>query len=150
MLVQTCVTFLAASFGALFGALLSRRTERFKHLQELRSAAYVDFLIGFAKVTRAQKLKTKDEQSILEEREGLSIVTNSRARIAIYGGHEVVQALSKFAHLGVQTHTPEGMKAFGDLCSVMRAETGRRNTPSENIMLVLFGSKGLQPGPPGP
>jgi hypothetical protein len=40
LLLQTAVTFVAAGLGAIFGAFLTRRTERFKHLQELRSAAY--------------------------------------------------------------------------------------------------------------
>ena len=144
LLIQTGVTFIAASLGAIFGALLTRRTEQFKHLQELRSAAYVDFLTGFARVTRAQNDKMKDERSRLEELEGSVTVTNSRARIAIYGGPEVVQALSKFIGLGTQTHTPEGRQAFSDLCSVMRAETGRKRAPSEDITQVLFSPKDLK------
>jgi hypothetical protein len=48
LLIQTAVTFVAAGLGAIFGAFLTRRTERFKHLQELRSAAYADFLRGVA------------------------------------------------------------------------------------------------------
>ena len=48
-LIQTAVTFVAAGLGAILGAILgaflTRRTERFKHLQELRSAAYA---IAFA------------------------------------------------------------------------------------------------------
>lgn len=135
------MTFIAASLGAIFGAILTRRTERFKHLQEMRSNAYVDFLRGFARVIRAQNDKLKDERSVLEEREGLVIMTDSRARIAVYGDHEVVQALSKFISLGTQTRTVEGMKAYADLCSIMRRETGRKCTPSEDIMQVLFSPK---------
>jgi hypothetical protein len=150
ILLQTGVTFVAASFGAAFGALLTRRTEQFKHLQELRSAAYADFLIGFSKVIRAQRDKPQGEQSKLEEHEGRVLMTNSRARIAIYGGHEVVRALSRFSSVGTQTNTPEGRKAFADICSVMRAETGRRNTAPEDITRVLFSpSKDTGASPPG-
>ena len=39
LIIQTAVTFVAASIGAIFGAFLIRRTERFRHLQELRTAA---------------------------------------------------------------------------------------------------------------
>ena len=141
LLFQTAVTFIAASLGAILGSLLTLRTERFKHLQELRSTAYVDFLRGFARVTRAQNEKMKDEHSMLEEREGNVTVTDSRARIAIYGGHDVVQALSRFIDLGTQTHTLEGRKAFVDLCSVMRTETGRKHALPEDIKVVLFGRK---------
>lgn len=34
LLIQTAATFVAAGLGAIFGAFLTRRTERFKHLQE--------------------------------------------------------------------------------------------------------------------
>jgi hypothetical protein len=124
LLVQTGVTFVAASLGAIFGAFLTRRTEKFKHLQELRSAAYVDFLRAFARVGRAQSDKMQGERSALEELEGRVIVTDARSRIAIYGGKAVVHALSKFISLGTQTLTAEGMQAFTELCMLMRAEAG--------------------------
>jgi len=53
LIIQTGVTFIAASLGAIFGAFLTRRIEQFKHLQELRSKAYADFLRGSAKVVIA-------------------------------------------------------------------------------------------------
>jgi hypothetical protein len=138
LLIQTAVTFVAASIGAIFGAFLTRRTETFKHLQELRSTAYADFLRGFAKVGRAQMDTARDERSGLEELEGRVIVTDARSRIAIYGGEDVVHALSKFISLGTQTLNPEGMKAFADLCAMMRAETGRESVSVEDITKVLF------------
>jgi ATP-dependent protease HslVU (ClpYQ) peptidase subunit len=133
-LIQIVVTFIAA----FFGAFLTRRTERFKHLQELRSTAYADFLRGFAKVGRAQSDTMRDERSMLEELEGRVIVTDSRSRIAIYGGKDVVHALSKFIGLGTQTHTPEGMQAFAELCMLMRAEAGMGRASFDDISRVLF------------
>jgi len=138
LLIQTGVTFVAASLGAVFGAFLTRRTERFKHLQELRSAAYADFLRGFAKVGRAQVDSMGDERAKLEELEGRVIVTDSRSRIAIYGGTDVVHALSQFVGLGTQTLTPEGMRAFAGLCMLMRAEAGRKGAAAEDITRILF------------
>jgi hypothetical protein len=123
LLIQTGVTFFAASLGAIFGAFLTRRTEKFKHLQELRSAAYTDFLRGVA---------TAAEQS------GIALVADARARIAIYGGKDVVHSLSEFITLGAQTQNREGMQAFADLCRVMRAETGWGHAPVEEITKVLF------------
>jgi hypothetical protein len=63
LLIQTGVTFIAAGLGTILGAFLTRRTERFKHLQELRYTAYADFLRGFAKVGRAQVDGTRDERA---------------------------------------------------------------------------------------
>jgi len=138
LLLQTAVTFFAASIGAIFGAFLTRRTEKFKHLQELRSAAYADFLRGFARIGRAQTDTELDERGKLEELEGRVIVTDSRSRIAIYGGKDVVSAMSKFIATGTQTLTPEGMKAFAELCRSMRADTGREPVPIEDITRLLY------------
>jgi len=137
VLIQTGVTFVAASLGAIFGAFLTRRTESFKHIQELRSAAYADFLSGFAKVVRAQNEK-RDEASKLKEREGMVLVTDSRSRITIYGGDKVVSALADFISRGTQTLTPQGMVAFARLCTAMRAEAGRKGASFEDISKILF------------
>lgn len=131
LIIQTAVTFAAASIGAVFGAFLARRTERFKHLQELRSVAYADFLRGFAKAAGPQDLNTNEVEVRI-------MVADSQARIAIYGGKDVVSALSKFAALGRQTQTPEGMQAFANLCVLMRAETGREHVAIEDIRRILF------------
>lgn len=133
-LIQIGLTFIAA----FLGAFLTRRTEQFKHLQELRSIAYADFLRGFAKVGRAQSDTMRDERSKLEELEGRVIVTDSRSRIAIYGGKEVVHALSRFISFGTQSLTPEGRKAFAELCTLMRTEAGREPASVDDISTVLF------------
>jgi hypothetical protein len=123
LFVQTAITFVAAGLGSILGAYLTRRTERFKHLQELRSAAYTDFLRGVATAS---------------EQQGRALVADSRARIAIYGGQSVVHSLSQFIALGGQTRDVNGMQAFAELCMVMRAETGRGQVPVEDIQQVLF------------
>ncbi|MGB7585521.1 MAG: hypothetical protein WBM11_11795 [Terriglobales bacterium] len=122
LLVQTVVTFVAATLGAFLGAFLTRRTERFKHLQELRSASYTDFLRGVANAAG-----------------GKALVADARARIAVYGEESVVRSLSHFLALGGQTQNDEGTRAFAELCQSMRAETGRESVPVEDIMRLLFG-----------
>ena len=80
----------------------------------------------------------RDERSTLEELEGRVFVTDSRSRIAIYGGETVVQALARFISLGTQTRTPEGMHAFAELCMLMRAEAGREQASFDDVSRVLF------------
>ena len=131
LLLQTAVTFAAASLGAIFGAYLTRRTERFKHLQELRSAAYADFVrgvAGAAEQSHAHNTATG----------GIALVADARARIAIYGGKGVVHSLSEFIALGAQTCNAHGMQAFAELCTSMRAVTGREHLPVEEISKILF------------
>jgi|GEM_PF-1239962 len=139
LLTQTGFTFIAASLGAIIGAFLTRRIERFKHLQELRSTAYADFLRGFARVGRAQADGNKDARSRLEELDGRITVTDARSRIAIYGSTTVIRAFAKFVEHGTQTIEPDGMRAFAELCSLMRAEATKGGTPPEDIERVLFG-----------
>lgn len=154
ILIQTAVTFVAATFGAIFGAFLTRWTERFKHVQELRSAAYVDFTRGFAKVANAQNVWRENERSAAEEFEGNIIVTDAKARICVYGSKPVLHALCVFSKQGSQTHTPEGMRAYTELCTLMRREAVRGRVAFEDVTTVLFGnseasakSKNLPPKP---
>jgi hypothetical protein len=134
LLIQTGITFVAATLGATFGAFLARRNEQLKHLQELRSNAYADFLRGFAKVGRAQQ----DGGDRVSELDGRLIVTDARSRIAIYGSPGVIHALAQFIDLGTQTLSPEGQRAFAKLCSLMRDETMRQSTAIREIETVLF------------
>jgi hypothetical protein len=124
LIIQTALTFVAATVGAFLGAFLTRRTEKFKHLQELRSAAYIDFVQGVANAA--------------QQSGGIAEVADARCRIAIYGGKSVVHSLSEFIAHGAQTCNPKGMEAFTELCRVMRAETGRELVPFQDIKRLLF------------
>jgi len=140
LFVQTALTFVAAGLGAIFGAFLARRTERYKQLQGLRAAAYVDFLRGFAKVAITQNDGVRDERSFLEERDGMITMTDAKARIAIYGSEEVVHAVSAFISRGSQTHTSEGMRALTEVCELMRNEGFSERASSEDVNRLLFSS----------
>lgn len=133
--IQIVLTFVAA----FLGAFLTRWTEQQKHVRELRSIAYTDFLRGFARVGRAQSDEMPRERREQEELEGRALVTDARARIVIYGGRAVVHALSQFANSGMHTLSPEGMKQFAWLCAQMRAEAGKEQVSSQDIGTVLFG-----------
>jgi hypothetical protein len=134
-LIQIVLTFSAA----FLGAFLTRRTEQAKHLRELRSTAYADFLRGFAGVGRAQNDEMSRERREQEELDGRMLVTDARARIVIYGGRNVVHALSQFVNVGMHTLSPEGQKQFAGLCALMRAETGKEQVSPQDIGTVLFG-----------
>jgi|SRR5580692_2129621 hypothetical protein len=124
MSVTQLVTFIAAGLGAWLGAFLTRRNERVKHLQELRSAAYIDFVRGIA--------------TAVQQGGDMAQVADARARIAIYGGKTVVRSLSAFIERGSQTENAEGMLAFAELCKAMRTETGREYVRLEDIDRILF------------
>ena len=87
---------------------------------------------------RAQSDSMKDEHGTPEQPRGRALVADSRARIAIYGGKDVVHSLSEFIALGAQTCNREGMQAFAALCRSMRAETGREHVSIEDTRRILF------------
>jgi hypothetical protein len=95
LFTQTSLTFVAAGLGLIFGAFLTRRTERYKQLQSLRAAAYVDFLRGVSKLGIVQKESVR------------MTVADAKARIAIYGSRNVVRSLSAFMDGGAVLNTSE-------------------------------------------
>ena len=140
LLFQTALTVVAAGIGAIFGTFLTRHTERYKQLQGLRAAAYVDFLRGVSKLAAVGRDTLKNEANLLEEREGKIIVTDARARIAIYGSKRVVQSLSKFISGGAVLNTDERLHSFTGVCELMRNEsTGKTERASfEDVHRLLF------------
>ena len=141
LLIQTGVTFIAAALGAFLASSLARRTERFKHRQQLQSSAYADLLKGVAKIARAQGDATTSNESVAlqEEREGRLIFTDARSRIAIHGSSDVLRAAAKYIDLGAQNITPEGMQAFTEMCALMREESIDERAAFKDIHTLLFG-----------
>ena len=136
--LQTGLTFVAATIGAIIGAFLTLRVNRSKHLQELRSAAYVDFLRGLAKVAIEQKDSLRDERSFLEQRDGIILLAHAKARICFYGSSQVFRALALFVSHGNQTRTDEGRDALTRLCELMRKESVNEDVPFGDLSKMLF------------
>jgi hypothetical protein len=140
LLIQTSLTFVAGALGAIFGAFLTRWTDRYKRLQELRTAAYVDFIRGIAALAAVQRDAVRNEQSFLEERTASITVADAKARIAIYGSKAVVNALSRFLDGGAVLATEERMHKFAEMCVLMRNEgnTWSQGTAFEDVHKLLF------------
>jgi hypothetical protein len=122
LFVQTALTCVAAALGAVFGAFITRWTDKYKQLLSLRAAADVDFLRGVAKLGIVQKDSLRDQESLMEERDGKITVADAKARIAIYGSRRVVRSLSKFMDGGAVLDTSERLRSFAEMCQLMRNE----------------------------
>ena len=72
LFVQTALTCVAAALGAVFGAFITRWTDKYKQLLSLGADAYVDFLRGVAKLGIVQKDSLRDQESLMEERDEAS------------------------------------------------------------------------------
>jgi hypothetical protein len=134
------LTFVAAALGAVFGAFLTRWTDSYKRLQELRTSAYVDFLRGIAALAAVQRDSLRHDQSFLEERNAKITVADAKARIAIYGSKAVVNALSRFLDGGAALDTEERMHKFAEMCVLMRNEgnTWSQRAAFEDVHKLLF------------
>ncbi len=140
LFVQTALTFVAAGLGAVFGAFLTRWTEKYKQLQSLRADAYVDFLRGVSKLGVVQKDAVRDKDSFLEERDAMITVADAKARIAIYGSREVVRSLSAFMDGGAVLNTSERLRSFAEICRLMRDEGSPRTqrVSFDDVHKLLF------------
>jgi hypothetical protein len=140
LFTQTSLTFVAAALGAIFGAFLTRWTDRYKRLQELRTAAYVDFIRGIAALAAVQHDTLRDDRNLLEERTAKITVADAKARIAIYGSKAVVKALSRFLDGGAVLDTEERMHKFAEMCVLMRNEgnTWSQRAAFEDVHKLLF------------
>jgi len=90
-------------------------------------------------VAIAQSDTARDERSFLEEREGIVLMADAKARIAIYGSKKAVSALSAFIAQGSQTRTPQGMLALTRMCEVMRDAGWDEKASFDDIHKLLFG-----------
>ena len=128
LFVQTALTCVAAALGAVFGAFITRWTDKYKQLLSLGADAYVDFLRGVAKLGIVQKDSLRDQESLMEERDGKITVADAKARIAIYGSRRVVRSLSTFMDGGAVLDTSERQRSFAEMCQLMRNEGSPRKS----------------------
>jgi hypothetical protein len=88
----------------------------------MRTQAYVDLIKGVAGAAIAQQ--NNDTQRNIENQ---ALVTDARARIAIYGSKSAVSHLARIIRAGFVLNTPERMKDFLYFCQMIRSETFQTN-----------------------
>jgi hypothetical protein len=119
--------------GVLLGAglqfWLSRAAAREQHSATLRSQAYADYLRA---VAAAGHLRSDEDL-----RDALRDAADAKARIAIYGGNEVIKALSRFEEAGAVLSDEPAAKAFVSLVSAMRSGAA---VPDHELELLLLGA----------
>jgi hypothetical protein len=149
--LTTIITSTVAALVSLSVLFLTRRSETIKHLQSLRTAAYVDFIRGVAALAAVREPAlaelfhqepSQPKEYFLKEWEARLLVADAKSRIAIYGSKPVVSALADFLRGGVVLDSPERQKAFTAVCQVMRADSrpGPDAATDDDVHFLLFGS----------
>jgi len=137
-LIYAVLPILGVVVGATLQYLFSRHSEDRKHQQNLRTQTYVDFLQGVGRLAIAQRNNDKGK-----ERELIAFLTDTKARICVYGGKEVIEKIAKFDRVGARTNTSEGINAFIDIIQAMRKDSlpKEQSIPNRAVYQILFGDR---------
>lgn len=121
--------------GASLQYLFARRTETYKQFQATKVLAYIDFVKAVANRTAAQRQNREEK-----EFEAISLLTDAKVRIAVYGSNEVASSVGDFFRQHGSLSTPEAVEAFTKVIQTMRQQTVGDNhkLTSEEIHNLLF------------
>jgi hypothetical protein len=143
---QFLVPALIAAIISVSVVFLGRRSETKKHLESLRTTAYVDFVRGVAGLAVVQKkypfgFDSTSKEDYLKSVDLTMLVADAKARIALYGSKPVVSSLAKFLRAGVALDSPERGKEFTAICQKMRSDTRPRpgKVSDHDAHFLLFG-----------
>jgi len=118
------------ALGAALQFWLSRTAQREKHIADLQSQAYADYLRA---VAGAAHLRSDEDL-----RDAHREAADAKARIAVYGSASVIRALSRFEEAGAVLSDVRAGRAFLSLVSSMRS--GGSAVPNRELQLVLLGT----------
>ncbi|WP_215399551.1 hypothetical protein [Rheinheimera oceanensis] len=128
------LSFLGVVIGALLQYFFTRHIESQRHLRDLRSKAYMDYLKCVCEHAQFRPIVGTHEQKELFSRTG-----DAKSRICLYGSKEAVAAFSRFEELGASMATTEQRDAFTNMVSIMRTDSGSEvcvnNTDLQNVLL---------------
>lgn len=113
------LSFLGVIIGATLQYFFTRHIENQRHLRDLRSKAYMDYLKCVCEQAQFRLLPGTKEQKELFTRTG-----DAKARICLFGSRDAVLAFSRFEVLGAAMVSKDQRAAFTQMVSVMRTDSG--------------------------
>ncbi len=136
-MLTALLSFLGVLIGALLQYFFTRHIENQRHVRELRSKAYMDYLKC---VCEHAQLQTQEHN---KERQDLFVRTaDSKSRICLYGSSTVIQAFSTFEKFGATMGTKEQKEAFTRMISIMRKDSGgEMGVQPADLQTVLLGPR---------
>ncbi len=131
---QTLLTFV---IGLAAGTYLTRRADKLRQLEIMRTSAYADFVRGISGLAVTQRSATEASD---DELRFMALTADAKARIAIYGSTAVVVSLAEFMRGGAVIDNLERAEAFSGVCSKMRSDSiAGEALASEDMFTLLFG-----------
>lgn len=117
-IIVAIVGILGVVAGASLQFFFGKQIEASKQFKMLQTQAYVDFLRRVAGVAKAQQFGDKEK-----ELEYITLVSDSKTRISIYGSLKVAKKLAEFFREHSETTSVEGAKSYCELIQTMREES---------------------------
>jgi hypothetical protein len=120
--------------GAILQFLFSQKTEEWKWQQQLRTQAYIDYFKCVASISA----KSNGSDSSHEDD---TMLLDAKARVAIYGGKEVVNKIANLPRFGKQAKSTRARhKLLIDIVQAMRNEnrSKKQEVSDEDISYLLF------------
>lgn len=112
----TLVSFLGVIVGASLQYFFTKYLENQRHIRTLKTQAYTDYLKYLADSSYA------DDSS---KKETLARITDSKARICLYGSKKVLTKLSNFHRLGARFDSVEQKQSFVEVVREMRIDSSK-------------------------
>jgi hypothetical protein len=140
--LQSFVSAAIAAIVTVSVVFLSRRSETKKHLESLRTTAYVDFVRGIAGLAVLNRRTVDSHEEFLKGQDLTILVADAKARIALYGSIAVVSSLANFLRAGLVLDSPQRFRDFTSICQKMRSDTRPRPgvVNDHDVEFLLFGS----------
>ncbi|MEM9227793.1 MAG: hypothetical protein AAGA45_07480 [Verrucomicrobiota bacterium] len=129
-------TALFALLGVIFGACLqyyfTRHLENEKHLRDLRTQSYTDYLNSVAKVAKLKGDSAAREILFAE-------IADAKCRISLYASPAVIEAFAIFEKEGATLISSKEKTAFIEMITRMRADSGGKGkaNPDDIAALIL-------------
>ena len=131
---------LLSFFGVIIGAFLqyffTKHIENQRHLRELRSNSYMDYLKCVC-----ENAQYRFKENSKERMELFSRTADAKSRICLYGSNAAIESFAIFEKLGATMNTVEQREAFTKMVSIMRTDSGNvLCNNNKNLQIVLFGN----------
>ncbi|MDD5087278.1 MAG: hypothetical protein PHI18_00570 [bacterium] len=124
--------------GTLMQAVFAQKMERQKRNAELIASAFSDFVEGIARAKFAVQ-----SEDLSEQLEALSLQTEAKVKLCVYGSPSVVQALASLERTSMKMSDPNAANALISVCRTVRNEVYKKKhaVDDADIQVILFGTQ---------
>lgn len=134
-LTMGLISFSGVIIGALLQYIFTKHIENMRHLRDLKSNAYRDYLKCVCENALLKYGKISNENNVLQSK-----IADAKSRICLYGSNDAIESFSTFEKLGATLNTDKQQEAFTNMVAIMRKDSGSIICQhNENLQIVLFG-----------